>query len=206
LDGDGKPDITLANYGPERVSIFRNQMGETLPLTLLNFSGELIKKETQLHWQTTSEQNTAFFNIERATGNMQFNTIGKVAAAGTSSITKSYSFIDANPLPGTNYYRLKMVDADGKFTYSKTIVINNDAGNAFSVYPNPAKNYITVQHPVTSSANIQMSDMQGKIVKTVSAKTNATQTQVEVKGLAAGTYTVTWSDGKQTFSKKLVVE
>jgi hypothetical protein len=89
----------------------------SLPLTLLNLYVNLSSnKYVILNWQTAQEINTSHFIIERSANGTDFSSIGKVSASGNNSITKDYLYTDTKPAKGTNYYRLKMVDADGIFT------------------------------------------------------------------------------------------
>jgi hypothetical protein len=110
-----------------------------LPLTLISFTGNTINtNEVQLQWQTAQEINTKDFEIEWSIDGSRFEKISMQSAAGNSSQTLHYSYTHNQPVTGTNYYRLKMVDIDGRFTYSPVIVISNNA-ELFSVkiFPNP---------------------------------------------------------------------
>ncbi|MEP6674928.1 MAG: hypothetical protein ABJA78_07225 [Ferruginibacter sp.] len=95
----------------------------TLPVNLINFSGYLNNNEVVLKWQTSSEQNYSHFEVERSANGSSFEKIGLVTANNNSNTLLNYSFIDVNPVSGTNAYRLKNVDKDGKFTYSSVINI-----------------------------------------------------------------------------------
>jgi hypothetical protein len=106
--------------------VFANQ---PLPLTLLSFNGIKRFPDVQLQWQTTNEENTSHFEVERKLDNeSNFTPAGTVAAKGNSSQTSTYNFLDKDILPkGRRFtYRLKMVDNDGKFTYSNTIQLINE--------------------------------------------------------------------------------
>ncbi len=110
-----------------------------LPLTLISFNVEKKgNKNALISWQTANEINTHYFNVERALGNNNFRNIFSVNA-NDGSVTYNYNTIDDNLIEnGTYFYRLKMVDKDGSFTFSniKKIVINNENTN-LSAYPNP---------------------------------------------------------------------
>jgi ELWxxDGT repeat protein len=113
-----------------------------LPLTLLNFTGSVYNKSVHLNWTTVTEINTAYFEVERGSSNSRFETIGKVNAIGNSTDKKEYSYEDINAMNGSAnkiFYRLKMVDADGKFTYSKVITVSNFNVDGLVTYPNPVK-------------------------------------------------------------------
>ncbi len=118
-------------------------------------------------WQTLQEQNVAKFIVEYSTHGTTFTEIGTVYATGNSATTKNYSFTHNNPAVGNNYYKLKMVDKDGGFTYSKIVnVVLGNQSLSLKVYPNPATTYVVVEHPAsTTSARLQLLDANGRIVK-----------------------------------------
>lgn len=111
-----------------------------LPVSLLSFTATGDNGKTLLNWSTAQEQNSDHFDIEHSTDGISFSSIGQVAAANNSSLKTDYSFTDAMPVAGANYYRLKMVDLDGQFTYSKVAIVNFQAGgpSVVAAYPNPA--------------------------------------------------------------------
>ncbi len=95
-----------------------------LPLTLTEFSGKTTKAGNQLHWTTTMEQNTAYFEIQRDGVDSSFADLAKVPAAGNSNQLLQYDYLDAQAT-GAYAYRLKMVDLDGKFTYSRVVALGS---------------------------------------------------------------------------------
>jgi hypothetical protein len=125
-------------------SSFTYGFGQTvsLPLTLLSFSGKRVDPVIQLAWRTTAEYNVSHFEIERSGNGLQFVTLAMVDATNEAG-DKMYHLTDSLPFPGFNYYRLKMVDIDGVFTYSPVIQITpiNTAG-VMLVYPNPVSGQI----------------------------------------------------------------
>ena len=105
----------------------------TLPLTLITFDAQLIDKDVLLQWSTSFEENTSHFDIERSADGMSFTFIGNVNAAGNSSSERNYDFTDKDPFNGINFYRLKMVDADDKFVYSKAIAVKKEDNNPLHI-------------------------------------------------------------------------
>jgi len=101
----------------------------------------------QLNWNTLSEADMAMFEIERSTDGVSFTNIGEVAANGNSLQNINYSYVDLLVQKGMNYYRLKQVDKDGKFTYSKVVVINTEIKgiSLLLVYPNPFGHKVQVK-------------------------------------------------------------
>ncbi|MBK0382360.1 T9SS type A sorting domain-containing protein [Pedobacter sp. SD-b] len=95
-----------------------------LPINLTFLKAEKLNNGIQLKWQTSSEQNSAYFDIERSEDGKNFVNIGSKNGVGNSNTLTDYFFKDSNPIIGTNYYRLKQVDKDGKEKFSPTTSIN----------------------------------------------------------------------------------
>jgi trimeric autotransporter adhesin len=168
----------------------------TLPLELLTFNGSLQNNATLLKWETANETNTSHFIVERSIDNSSFAAIGTVAASGNSSATIKYSYTDNDvaDLPSNNiYYRLKMVDADGKYTYSNTILISlADMAGKVSVYPNPAKNEIKLTTVSAADGNAQwkITDNAGRVVmqSSMQLKKGNNNVMIDINKLAGGLY------------------
>jgi hypothetical protein len=113
-----------------------------VPVTLLEFQGQLANNKINLEWSTASEQNSKYFEIQKSPDGMNFYAIGKVTAAGNSSSQQTYQFADTK-VSEWNYYRLKTVDADGHFVVSKIILIRNtDARQNLWIVNNPFETLI----------------------------------------------------------------
>lgn len=145
--------------------------GGPLPLRLLSFNG--IKEETkvQLKWQTSSEQNSSYFEVEFSTDpNINsWASLGKVRAAGTSTTIRDYSLTHNSPVDGMNYYRLKQVDINRNVVYSNIIPINFTIKGIHlgAIYPNPFVDKIKIE--MSSDRNqtisVQLNDNVGRIIK-----------------------------------------
>lgn len=120
--------------------------GTVLPVELLKFDAKKVSQNTHLAWSTASETNNAHFVVERGADGRTFSEIGRVAGAGTVRETREYTFIDEQPLPGANYYRLRQVDFDGQFSFSPVRrVMAGLAAGAFLLYPSPASDFLQIQ-------------------------------------------------------------
>ncbi len=114
--------------------------GFLLPSELISFSGEVLGQSAALYWATETELNSDYFEVEASADGFDFQAIGQVAAAGQSLERLDYQLIDPNPVLGINYYRLKMVDTDGSFSYSNIIALEfrtNWDANTVQIFPNP---------------------------------------------------------------------
>ncbi len=141
-----------------------------LPVSLVKFAGKKVEMNADLTWATATEKNSSHFVIQRSLNGKDFTSIGKVTAAGNTERLSSYSFQDQQVFGITTrvYYRLQMVDRDGSFTYSNTIVINVDevqnTTNELSVYPNPFSNKVFVELELNQNEMVELRDISGRVV------------------------------------------
>ncbi|MEM9847897.1 MAG: T9SS type A sorting domain-containing protein, partial [Bacteroidota bacterium] len=158
-----------------------------LPVDLLFFDGKTVAQGILLAWQTASEQKSSHFEIERALDAKFFAPIGKVQATGTTLEAKSYHFLDKSPKAGLNYYRLKIVDEDDSFEYSKTVAVSMLGKVAGVVaYPSPAKDVLYLTAP-TNLQGLEIWDMQGRLLRE-SIIDSQKSVQLDVSQLSAGSY------------------
>ena len=116
-----------------------------LPVNLQEFKGRQQDSVHVLNWTTLQEQNMQEYIVERQTAGKPFKAIG-TQLARVSNTRQQYNFTDASPEAGPNYYRLKMVDKDGGFTYSNTLMLKKKTGSFdYTVFPNPATDRLTIQ-------------------------------------------------------------
>ncbi|MEP7277936.1 MAG: T9SS type A sorting domain-containing protein [Bacteroidota bacterium] len=197
----GNSDVAFVAYNTRSL----NLLSSLLPVKLNNFSGKEIDHQVQLNWQTLDEVNSDAFVVERSSNGTQFTTIDNVPAAGHANI---YTFTDKIPANGNNYYRLRMVDKDGKAEYSKIIVVNCAANTAsLSLYPNPASSYIVINHPFAgNNEQIRLISLQGNLVLQQKINPSSFQTRIILSGLRKGLYELVWTNGKETSTNKLMIQ
>jgi hypothetical protein len=183
---------------------------QPLPVTLLDFKVAKNAPHADLLWKTAQETNSDRFEIERSfETEQQFLKIGTVMAAGQSAQPISYQFRDDEVLKKANriFYRLKMIDNDGRFTYSSTLFINNDLSELFidKVYPiNNSQVYIvTGNYAQVRDIQVRLLSTTGQVV--LSQRMPYENTRVNINHLAPGTYImeITESTGKQRFLQKI---
>jgi hypothetical protein len=170
-----------------------------LPLTLVEFTGEAKGGKTLLKWKTADEENTFVFEVERSTDGASFTKTGTVTAMGSGA--HSYSFTDENPMAGNNYYRLKMVDKDGRFTYSKTETVKFAVKGGIQITPVPANSYVTltVQDQSLTGERAQVYNTAGILVTNV-ILTNSTR--IDISSWPNGMYNIKTSIGTYRFIKQ----
>lgn len=178
-----------------------------LPLQLLSFTGQKQNTGVYLKWTTTNEVNTSQFEIERSVNGVSFLPIGRVEAVNATG-TNEYHFIDQLPLQQVNFYRLRQIDKDGKFTYSNVIRILNVSENGLSLHisPNPASTQITIDYTTNEKKIlINIYDREGRLVEQ-STQQNHTPFLLPVGNLPNGLYFIHLSDGVQSAIGKFIKE
>jgi hypothetical protein len=161
------------------------------PVILSNFGIQRNNNnEVSASWQTQQESGSSRFEIERAYDNASFERIGTVMAAGSSSITKIYTFSDkSNSSRDISFYRIKMIDKDGAFSYTETKSVKGSGATAdIVVFPNPCRGNarITITE-LSEPMEVQLMDVSGRLVKSVTLTNSNT---AEIYNLQKGSYFV----------------
>ncbi|KAI9459566.1 hypothetical protein F5148DRAFT_1287093, partial [Russula earlei] len=200
FDGDTrsatKPDIGADEF-----------VGSTLPVTLVSFQGQKQGSSNLLTWTTATEINSSDFELQRGIDGSTFTTLTVVASKavnGNSSTLLTYQSTDAKPLTTDNYYRLKLVDKDGSFTYSNIVLLKGDETNStvVSIYPNPVADHlnIVIAAKENNKVSLIVTDMNGRVISSqnVQLVPGTNSMQVNVSQFAKGTYAVkvVTADGK----------
>jgi hypothetical protein len=161
-------DVSLTNvtsFSPFAIG----SQSSILPLNLLSFTGKTNEGKTALTWVTTNEKEVAGFDVERSLNGSSYQRVGNVPArAGSSTLETTYNYTDNDQATGTVYYRLKMVDKDGSFTYSSVVRISASENRAavYSLYPNSVKgNVLTLVTPLSGQpdAYVRIVDASGTV-------------------------------------------
>jgi Secretion system C-terminal sorting domain/SdrD B-like domain len=184
--------------------------GIELPLNLLTFTG---KKETggnELKWLTVDEIDTDRFEVENSLNGINFSAIANIATNGNnSSTTNNYSYLHKNPAEGINYYRLKMIDIDGKYKYSPVIKINNVLEKRINIvtYPNPVSNEIHITIPAewqNKKVMYEIYTATGRIVKRIETVSSSQTETMNVSSLSSGFYIVRVNFEGQIAQQKII--
>ena len=143
--------------------------GCVLPVELTSFIGECKNFGTELVWNTSMEINSDRFEIEGSTDTRNFRFIGYQNAQQQGSQTKTYRYVDKNNLPGVIFYRLKMLDKDGRFTYSPVIkIVCSGISNELTIFPNPVKSVLIIES--ARYRELRLLNLQGQQLKSVILK------------------------------------
>ena len=166
-----------------------------LPIDLLDFTAVQRTDHTVgLAWQTGQESNSHYIEVQRSGDGQHFTPIGQVAAAGNSNLVRDYAFTDATPLAGNNFYRLRLVDLDNSFKYSKVLQIRPTvAGKSIEVFSNPFHDQIGLRIAAIVSDRLVLSlmDATGRTCLKQSVNAQPGNNFVNLypsAGMAAGVY------------------
>ncbi|HTN45063.1 MAG TPA: T9SS type A sorting domain-containing protein [Flavipsychrobacter sp.] len=177
--------------------------GAPLAIKLKNIAATNIDKKNQVMWSTLSEEPEDFFELEKSSNGREFIKIYSKQAKGQSS---TYTYWDENPEAGINYYRLKMIDADGKFEYSKIVQVISGSKDVFEVraYPNPlVDNKLTVEitGSIKKDAVISVTDLTGKNLIVIRPTSN--KTDIDMSNITSGLYLIKYTDGTRSHTVKV---
>jgi hypothetical protein len=173
-----------------------------LPVQLVSFTAQAVNNASvEVRWSTSSEINTNYFIVERSAAGVHFAPVDTIAAAGSANSSHHYLSNDMLPFDGTSYYRLKMVDKDGSFSYSRVAPVTiNTAG--IRVYPNPVISTLIIYPGKSGATELWLLDGNGKSVahQMISGGIH----HINVSQLPAGTYVLQLAKGEIKWFYKIV--
>lgn len=159
-----------------------------LPVTLVAFDAEKEGRSVRLSWKTSLETNSDFFEIQRSRDAKNWKGLDRVQAAGESSQQATYGYTDAEPMAGTGYYRLKMVDRDGTFAFSQIRKVACD-GADLVVFPNPAGDRLEMDVKDWSKVTkVSVLNAAGGVVKETAGARGAKEKHILLTGFQPGSY------------------
>jgi hypothetical protein len=185
-----------------------------LPVSLSAINLAVCENEVCLEWQTSSETGNSHFNIERSADGHHYSIVSKMSSKSPNgySVSKlNYNWRDMEPLRGVSYYRLRQVDLDGRFAYSRIMAVDLrlKVNGGFSVFPNPGNGRFTVKTreiPEGSNMVMQIRTMPGLVVYSREWISNGSEFEVEAEGLLnAGAYIVSINAGGKNHVVRLLV-
>lgn len=184
------PFIAVDNAGVRSASPGRVDLTfvTILPANGLKLVAQLNNnKKAQLTWQTSTESNTSYFEVQRSDNNTNgFYAIGRVNAAGNSNAHQAYAMTDTKVIATSSYFRVVLFDKDGKQAVSTVVVLKPSAA-LISLYPNPTKNFVVLTG-ATEGSELTITDMIGK--RLISKVATGGAERFNVSALASGSYLI----------------
>ncbi|MDQ6480545.1 T9SS type A sorting domain-containing protein [Dyadobacter sp. LHD-138] len=166
-----------------------------LPVTLVRFTAKKGERNAvMLDWATTAEINSEQFEVQHSTNGKNWDMIKTIAASGESKTVKNYMYTHDTPVNGLNYYRLKMIDQDATYAFSRIVSITFEGEHNLNVYPNPVSDLlqiINVNKQLIKS--VEIIDIAGKIVYLSSSErglSDIVSKGVDISKLPSGAYVV----------------
>ena len=196
--------VTLAPYSS--IVLLKAPGYQTLPLQFIDFEGHRAAKAIEVQWQTANESNTDYFEMFHSSDGLHFKAIGRLTSNNQPSLS-TYTFTDNKPFAGKNYYQLKQVDKDGRYTLSKIIIVSYSDALSMQLSPNPATNQITVslrtvQH--APNATLQIRSVAGSLIKQMPVSFFTESIPLDISTLSKGTYIVSLLYNGTTLNQKFI--
>jgi endoglucanase Acf2 len=199
-------DGRIINNIPRDTVIVYRFCNPPLPVELVNFNATLENNQSLIKWSTVTEKNSDFFELEKSCDGVHFTFLDKIISKENSNDLTNYSFIDTKPCSGATYYRLKMVDKDGTFVYSKVINVNQNSVSLISIQPNPTSSQVTIsiQSDEDNESIFTMYDVLGKVLfkREVNLSIGLQDINFDLSHLSNGTYIMSVNNNfRQDFYK-----
>lgn len=197
---NGNSDVAFIAYNTASAFI-------TLPVTFSFFETSVENNNVILNWKTESENNNDYFAVETSTDGQNFNEIGRVQAHGNSNQTSSYSFIDRDVSAGNHFYRIKQVDKDAHFTFSKVLKQSMSSQRQnLNIYPNPATNSVIVSFLKSKQERqLMLYSNEGKLMISKMIQAGEANYSLDISMLPRGNYVIKLAEeGSESQSQKLI--
>lgn len=204
-------EVTVTDaYCDATISQSDSTCSKTVPIELLDFTGETLTEGNLIKWVTATEVNVANFEVQRSVNGIDFETVGTVQAVGNSVEANTYKLLDKTAPVGLSYYRLSTIDVDNSVAYSKTIALTRGELSfaIASISPVPATNLLDVVFNLNNAETIELHiyDITGKLVHTskVEGVGGVNIVKLPVNALASGSYTITLTNALTTTQARFV--
>ncbi len=174
-----------------------------LPARLVYFGAVAEENAVIIRWETAEEENVSHFDLERSSDGLSWRRIAEVYSRRHEDTPfPGYRHVDADPPPGRNFYRLKIVDEDGSLAYSKleSVFLFTE----LRLYPNPVKDYLLVESPFKMAVSYEVVAPDGRVVLRGRL---GPENRVYLGALSPALYIIRLSLASgQTFTRRIVKE
>jgi hypothetical protein len=173
-------------------------VNSTLPLHWLNIGGSLNSSKQAVINFKVNETNVANYQIEKSNDGRVFYSIANISSKGNGENT--YQFTEPTVIDGIKYYRIKQIDADGRYSYSTIIRLSNDVKGSINIYPNPVKDIVTIGGAISGTKAI-LTDISGKVLQQINI--TSTVFSVDMGMYSSGIYLLKTQEG---ITQKIIKE
>lgn len=184
--------------------------GIVLSVDFLSFSAIVKGNTTALQWSTARENNSSHFIVQHSINGLVYDSIGKVSASGNTNTVKNYPFLHLNPASGNNYYRLKQMDRNGRYTYSSVQMANLENAFTYRILQNPVYDQLklSIQFPKPENLQVEIREAAGRLVlqRDIMLTQGSSTLTIPVANLSNGSYVVTLRAGKMYESSSFIIQ
>lgn len=208
--GSVRNNLPIPSFTPPIFTLA--QSFRILPVELLSFGAVALEnQQVKVTWSTASEENNAYFTVERSIDGKMWSAIGIVPGVGNSNQIESYEFIDEKPLFGRQFYRITQTDIDGKSQTFRVVGVTLTAAaleaNSYKIYPNPSSGQVKVfsENANLEQAEVTIINQQGQEMMRFQ-DVNGRLFEVDLSHLPKGLYLIRIKNNHQLVSKKLILQ
>ena len=181
-----------------------------VPLSLLSFTAQPAEEKTDLFWKAANEVNNDKYDVQRSVNSLDFTSLGNVATQNASDA--NYTFADTKlPKADVLYYRLKIIDKSGSFTYSDVLKVKRKISSfSVAVTPNPVAEHsnisLAIETAKSNNFTVTIFNAAGQklYTKSYNLRAGATRLQIPADKMPAGNYSVVVTDGTEKINQPLI--
>lgn len=199
----GRWEVTCTTSGFSGFFAYTNSLGAPLKIALADINAANHGDVNIVTWKTQSEETGDRFDVERSINGRSFSKVSTVQAKGIAP--SSYLYTDEKPFMGTSFYRLKMIDKDGKTNYSKIVnAATRSAGFSLNAFPNPVNNELTVKvnGGINGKGQVTLSDAVGRQISVFTVDATGVL-KISMKELSNGIYLLKYEDASNKSALKI---
>lgn len=201
----------VGNGGPSGYTVTQSFSTLTAVLPIRGIWLEALRQgnDVRLNWRTESEQNSAYFDVERSVDGLHYQSLGQVNASGNSSSVRHYGYVDQNAGDRVLFYRLRLVDADASFKYSpvRMVFSTGTESSDLRVFPNPASGQVRIalNRSLTEAVTIFLVNDLGQRVRQLILTEGTQLAELDIQGLPRGAYTLVLRGSTKNLSQRLII-
>ena len=184
----------------------------SLPVELISFNSNVTRNKIIVNWQTATETNSDYFQVERSSDGVNWERMDELVAAGNSNTVLNYQYIDKSPISDITYYRLLQMDFDGEFEYYGPIVArieNTGLNTELSIFPNPNSEgqlNISIGKPMQNGDIIEVFDNTGRLLMSSNVSSDTQTFQLNVSELKKGMYIIRYQSRDAQLTERLIIQ
>lgn len=194
--------VNVSDHIPVVVTLSNSNV---LPVKLSRFKARKTSGLIRLDWQTGSEKNSKLFSIERSADRKNFIEIGTVKSNGNTSGVSAYHFIDESTPAPVLYYRLKLVDQDGAFSYSEIVTATGESETTLNLYPNPVSGELFITTgKMMNETDITVTNQLGEVITVPVHMNTEGILNINTSSLSNGLYLLKITSNEEVLTSKFV--